>query len=224
MFVIVFIFILTGCTDNKTVNIDELIVEKSKAFELNEDQFLRFQITYDEFKENMKDIVVNIDYLDNELIIQFGEIIFLGKDLLGLTLEEINLLVEDTLNECKKEYEEKGWDFNSFKEEIEGYTNASIEVKFSDVYDVENKNWKYVYSQTHMVPNNNYYTDIYTNKRYWFVEEDGDWKITGVDERSEGLGEHTKLTKEELLNKIGNNKFNNEPVEYTETYILREGK
>jgi len=224
LIVIVFILSLIGCTQNKILDINELIIEKTKTYEIYEDQFIRLQISYDEFKKNMKDIVIDINYLDDKELFGYsgisGNRMYFAKDLVGFTLEEIKLLLEDVENDLRKQYEEKGWDYDKYKKETEiEYGNPSVEVKISNVYDDRDYNWKYVFSQTYIKYNNKNNTEQYINKRYRFVEENGEWKILNVDQSSIHWDKDSEM-KEELLKKLSYQTFNNEPIEYIEIVKL----
>lgn len=226
-FVIVFILSLIGCAQSKSIDISELIIEKAKSYEMNEDQFIRLQISYDEFKENMKDIVVDINYFDNREMFGYkgisGNRMYLAKDLVGLTLDEIKILEDDVENEQRKQYEEKGLDYDKYKKEMEiKYGNPFIEIKLSNVYDYKGYNWKYVYSQTHIKYNNNNKTEGIINKRYRFVEENGGWKILNVDQSFANWGKDSLVMKEELLKNLKYTTFNNEAIEYIKIFQLRE--
>lgn len=216
-FVLVFMMSITGCTNNQ--NVDESIIEKAKILEINEYQLTMLQISYDEFKENMKDIVVDINYLDDKEIFGYmgvdGNRIYLAKDLAGLTLEEIELLNNEFEEEMRKQFEEKGLDYETESE----YGKWSIEeIKLSGVYDYSDQNWKYLFSQTLIKYNDNNNTEMLTNKRYRFVEDAGEWKILDVEQSFVSWNDRNITMKDEVINKLKYQTYNNDPVEYIEVF------
>ncbi len=225
-FVMVLIVSLLGCNDVKE-NPNQTLIDKVKSFEVNEDQLLKLQISYDEFKEKMKDVVVDINYYDNTEIFGYsgisGNRMYLAKDLVGLTLTEIKGLEQDVENEQRKKYEEKGWDYEQHKKQMElDFGNPTIEVKLSNVYDYKEYKWKYVFSQTHRKYNDENNREQVINKRYRLAEEDGIWKILNVDVSMAWWGDNNKSMKQIQLEKIHFQTFNNEPVEYVVTFNLGE--
>lgn len=219
---------LVGCSlnSNSQVDINKQIIEKVKAYEINEYEFRKLEFSYDDFKEKMKDIVVAINYFDNEDMFGYSnqEVnrMYKAKDLAGLSIEEIKVLQEDVESDSRKSYEEKGWNYDKRVEEMKKLGSPYFEFKISGVYDDDGHDWKYVYSNVYT----NWFSETYTNKRYRFVNEDGIWRIINVDESFLNWNENLKEygSKEEFLKKLKYQTFNNEPVEYIETFIIGENK
>lgn len=207
----VILLAISGCSDNVTEN--QQLIDKVVELEEAERKFLDLEISYDEFYSTVEKIMVDPHYYDEEIIIALSNEQYRGKDFAGLSIEEINALVDELEDKYSDEYEKI---FSQAKN-----TKMVSTFKVSDVYDYPDHNWKYIYSQT--IINITYPDESvegYMNKRYRFENIDGEWKIKIVESAytyfHEGNPEKLEM-KEELLADLHYQTNNNEPVEYVRT-------
>lgn len=202
--------VLVGCTSVKISNenvSDNDIVDKVKTYETNEYLFNKLEISYSEYKDNIKDTVVSFfPYKDNDVIFIYNDIKLTGKDLEKMASKEW------------KEHKDKIVDI------FPKYDNDIIDTTYemSGVYDSKDYNRKYVFVKIIKKYNYENKLETHTNRRYTVVKENNEWKIMDIGiKTAEWKDENEKLfnvKKEQYLEKTAYFSVNNQPVEYKEYF------
>lgn len=210
----IFLFLiitLIGCdlqVDLKSNSINEDIIKKVKIYEKNEYLMSNLEITYNQYKENVKNIVIqSFTYKDNETIFAYDGKIYKGIDLIGISPEELK----------------------KHKRNLEKYMQGSgnlpskITYQISKVYDDKFRQWKYI-AVKKIMTYDNHKTEVHINKVYTFKKENEEWKIMRISENyinwSDEIEKKQEITKEEYT-KIT---INNETVEFIEGFNPIESK
>lgn len=205
--ILLLLTILLGLTACSSEKVDDELTNKVIQLQKSEYQFLMREISYDDFKGKIADIVTDPNYYDDIVVLSYtsnGEQkTYKAKHFNGLSLKETNAIYEQAMKEDE-----------SLKKSFDDITAHFIlaETKVSKAYDYESQGWKYVYSLTETITSET--EQNFTTKRYQFVEQDGDWKITHSDADSIWFNESTIDKKSEVLPKLRFQTHNNEPVEY----------
>lgn len=207
-FMILFLFtILLGLTACSSEKVDDELTNKVIQLEKSEYQFLTREISYDDFKDKIADIVAEPNYYDEIVVLSYtsnGEQkTYKAKHFNGLSLKETNTIFEQAMKEDE-----------NLKNSLNGITAhfKLAETNVSKSYDYESQGWRYVYSLTEYITSET--EQYYTSKRYQFIEQDGEWKITHTDADSIWFNESTIDQKDEILPKLRYQTHNNEPVDY----------
>jgi hypothetical protein len=186
--------VLTSCTLKTKEDDNTKIVNSVKQIEQYEYNLMSFQITYDEYKKNTKELMVSSYNKDNKVILGYNGKQYKGKDLIGMPLTEL------------KEIGDKVF--------IEFYGTTKIEsctVDISKVYYNENDSikFRYVFAKE-ILKVGNKEMNIY--RKYSFLEENNTWKVTVIDEFS--AMKDVKIDSRTLsMYTI----YDNKPIEYAQT-------
>lgn len=155
---LIFIF-LVGCSADKSSEEIKAVV----CLEKNNHKLWNFDITYDEYKENIKGILDESSInKDEEVVFGYNDKKYYGKDLIGVDM--------DTMKKYKEDF------FTRFK--LFDLSTIKLEIKITDVYNNEQTNDKEVFTVVKQTANT--INDIFTTyiiSKYSFEKIDGDWLI-----------------------------------------------
>lgn len=195
---------LIGC--NSSTDTEDLykLIEQHKQL----DRLGDFEFSYEQIYKLAEETYINPEYFikDSNQILRKGNLSIIIGDLKGLTdakKEEYKKLAKETKKELEKS-------FIDFKETI----------KLSKIYEDKEHNWKYIYEHKVVSFNDTVRNRRgYINERYRLKQEDGKWKILAIDgTQRQYLEDRDKdLNEQEMVEQLGFNTFNNEPVEYIKT-------
>lgn len=201
---------IIGCEISEIPNrnaLNESLVNKVKLYERNEYLFDNLAISYNEYKKNIRDIVVSFfPYKDNQVVFVYNDIKLKGEDLEKMTSKEWEV--------------HKNKIASIFAKNNNDIVDTAYEI--SDVHNSKDYNRKYVFVK--IIKKYNYKNNLetHTNKRYTFSIEDGKWKIINISSKSaEWKEENDKLSsnsKKQYLEKTAYFSVNNKPVEYKEHF------
>ncbi|WP_113671090.1 hypothetical protein [Vallitalea guaymasensis] len=195
--ILVILIGITGC--NKPNNLPEE-VEKIVKLESNNYQLWYFNITYDQYKNNIEGVLDESSInKDDEVIFGHNDEKYKGKDLIGLDIDQI------------KEYRAKMKKSVLWLYDID---ELKVEVQISDVYYDEKEDIKYVYTLAEKVTNNGKNMVLYTNFRYSFKQIDGIWKVFKIDKSSASQGEDNTI---QLYDELEYLYHNGEPISFIKT-------
>lgn len=191
--------ILTSCTLNTNEKDNSKLINSVKQIETYDYKLNTFQITYDDYKKNTKKFVTSYFNKDDDDMLVYNGKLYKCKDLVGMSL---------------KEYKELGDKVFS-----KPYETAEIKrsaVNISNVYYSKEDpfQFKYVYSK-YIIEIEKEEITIY--KRYSFLKQDNEWKVTTIDKITE-----TKDYKYDKTKLSGYTTYNNKPVEYANNINLLE--
>jgi len=195
---------VVGCKDinDKKENLTEKIV----TLEKNKSKLENLDITYNEYKENIK-VVTTKDFLKSKI----KDILFVidGKQYTGSIL--IDLSKEET-EKLKREIKEINKKMNLFIK--------SKKIEISDSYESEIPNTKYVFSK--ITETDESETESTTTKRYTFIKENDKWKIDNIDFDTISVPANNNQNKDKLVSNLKYQTKNNEKVEYIKEINLME--
>lgn len=205
MITLFLIISLIGCNEqvaSKRDTVDEDIIKKVKTYERNEYLLYRLEITYEHFKDNVKDIVTeSFSYKDNEIIFAYDGKIYKGIDLQGISIDELK---EHKMN-LEKYAEESG------------ILPDETTYKISKIYDDKYREWKYVVVKK-IMEFNDMNIEMHVNKVYKLIKEEEEWKILDISEKpiewNNDKEEKLDVTKDEYTTV----RINNETVEFIESF------
>lgn len=208
---VIFLVIIGGCS--KKNDLSSELVEKVKLIEENDFKFRKYELTYNDYKRETSNIFSNnCQYLDRIFNYMYK------KPMTNENPNPNDISVED-MNNYRKGY-------NKFYMEYFGLIPAeeNVIVKISDVYDVDYKDWKAIFTMTIKSDKvGKYKGDIdekYLIKRYTFEKIDDEWKVINVDTFEEQVRTEERLrelgvTRESVLSKIKYyNSFRGKAVQY----------
>lgn len=193
---------LIGCKVQKLSNYNEEIINKVKMYEENEYLVEHLEITYDQYKKNVEDIVFEkFSYKDNEMIFAYDGKVYKGIDLLGISIEEFKEHKENLEKHAKE------WDF----------LPNNITYKISEVYDDSYREWKYIIVKRIMEYNNKDY-ETHVNIVYTCAKENDEWKIMNVSKNYISWKDEYEKEKGMTKKDYTGVRINNEIVEFTESF------
>jgi hypothetical protein len=185
---------LTSCVLNTNQDDNTKIVNVVKQIEADDYNLMSFQITYDEYKKNTKELLISNYNKDDKIILGNNGTLYKGKDLIGMPLSE---------------FKEIGG-----KVFLELYGTTKIEkctVDISKVYYNENDSMKFRYVfDKELLKIGNIEMNIY--RKYSFLKENSTWKITAIDE----FGDMKDLKIDSRTLSMYT-EYDNKPIEYVQT-------
>ncbi|RKD33435.1 hypothetical protein [Thermohalobacter berrensis] len=216
VFIFVLIISLSGC--QQEISLNKKLSEKVKIVEEKDYLFSKLEVTYEDYKEATKDIISDsCSYIENKLIYGYTDngkkIEVRGIDLKGLSKEEFKKH-KQKWNELVKKFNLK-------------LDDDKVTIRISGSYDanVNDKDYKYVYSQQIRESNDKENSVYIINKRYTFEKQDDSWKIINIDSYISSYSDKLKesgLSKNELISKMKYGTHNNKAVEYILSFALKE--
>ncbi|MBB6218824.1 uncharacterized protein YceK [Anaerosolibacter carboniphilus] len=166
---VIVIFGLIGCSSVEQEEASK-IIEMVKVMEQNGHQLERFEITYDQYKENTDSLIASgFTNKEKEVLFGFDGKMFTGKTLTGVTREEMLELKEALKNALKDSWREAAYDT----------------VYISDVYDNDTFGWKYVLTKETITFEN--MPDTIRYKKYMFKQSDDGWKIFDITDMTTSI-------------------------------------
>lgn len=193
--------ILTSCTLKTNEKDNSKLINSVKQIETYDYKLNTFQITYDNYKKNTQKFVTSYFNKDDKDILAYIGKVYKGKDLAGMSLKEYKELGEKAFNTLYGTAEIK-----------------SSSVSISNVYYSKEDpfQFKYVFAK-YIIEIGKEEITIY--KRYSFLKQDNEWKVTTIDKITE-----TKDYKYDKTKLSGYTTYNNKPVEYAHSINLLEIK
>lgn len=189
--------ILTSCTLNTNEKDNSKLIYSVKQIETYDYKLNTFQITYDDYKKNTKKFVTSYFNKDDDDMLVYNGKLYKCKDLAGMPLKEYKELGEKVFNKPYETVEIK-----------------SSSVSISNVYYSKEDpfQFKYVFAK-YIIEIGKEENTIY--KRYSFLKQDNEWKVTTIDKITE-----TKDYKYDKTKLSGYTTYNNKPVEYAHSINL----
>lgn len=218
--ILIIVLSLSLISCNKKENLNNKLIEKVKILEENEYKFNRFNITYDEFITNTKNILYDANkYIDDKYIAinknNNKNVRYKGIDLKGLNIQELNVLKNDI----------KKFDLEDFNIKL---NTEEIKISLSHAYDIGDPNKRVIFGQKIAKIESVNTMENYSNRRYTFKKINGKWKILMIETDSAAYltkaSRVNKEVKEEIINKLNYNVFNEDKIKYSTVYYLKDNE
>ncbi|MBO8170887.1 MAG: hypothetical protein H0Z33_03240 [Bacillaceae bacterium] len=207
-FVLLTVLLLSGCMNKTEKSVNPSIIEKTRTLKQTLIQARYLNMSYEDYKNTVEDILVDPTYFDAEEILVYNGESYRIADLKGLS--------DDEFQQLKTYQKEMRHD--------EIFNTLSITVDISKVYEDPDHNWKIVFARQidKWEDESGLEHEFYQVNKYMFTEDDDKWKISGVETGThhyyEGKEEKSGMdSKEEYLKEyLPYTTYMDEPVTYIE--------